>query len=86
MSEIEIFSGPGCGYCFRAKALLDGRGLTYRDRDVSDPAVRREFVARMPRARTIPQIFIAGQHIGGYDDLALLDRSGRLDELLAAEA
>ena len=71
MERIEIFTGPGCGYCEAAKALLTERGLRFQERDVSDPAVQAEFRERLPRVKSIPQIFIDGAHIGGYDDLKL---------------
>ena len=71
MADIEIFTGPGCGYCDAAKALLKRRRLTFTERDVSDPAVQAEFRERLPRVRSIPQIFIDGEHIGGYEDLEL---------------
>ena len=67
--EIEIFTGPGCGYCEVAKALLKRRGLAFTERDVSDPAVRAEFAERLPRVRSIPQVFIDGAHLGGFEDL-----------------
>lgn len=69
--KIEIFTGPGCGHCARAKALLDTRGLAYTERDVSDPDVRREFAERLPREKAIPQIIIDGAHIGGCEDLEI---------------
>ena len=69
--RIEIFTGPGCGYCARAKALLDARGLDYTERDVADGDVRAEFTTRLPREGTIPQVFVDDRHIGGYEDLAL---------------
>ncbi|PWE33142.1 glutaredoxin 3 [Maritimibacter sp. 55A14] len=69
--QIEIFTGPGCGYCERAKALLTRRGLDFRERDMSDPAVRAEFAERLPRQKAIPQIFIDGAHIGGFEDLEI---------------
>ena len=71
MKQVEIYTGPRCGYCDAAKALLRQIGLDYTERDISDPAVRDEMMQRLPRARTIPQIFIDGEHIGGYDDLKL---------------
>ena len=71
MAEIEIFTGPGCGYCDAAKALLERHRLAFTERNVSDPAVQAEFRERLPRVRSIPQIFIDGEHIGGYEDLAL---------------
>lgn len=75
--DIEIFTGPGCGYCAAAKRLLADRGLAYRERDIADAAVRAEMKDRLPREKTIPQIFIDGDHIGGFEDLELhLARQG----------
>lgn len=80
MARIEIFSAPDCGYCRQAKELLDRKGLVYEDLDIaSDPACREELRRRLPRAKAIPQIFIDGNHIGGYEDLCLLDRGGELE-------
>lgn len=70
VSKVEIFTGPGCGYCVAAKQLLVRKGFGFTERDVSDPKVMAEMRARLPRARTIPQIFINGAHIGGFDDLS----------------
>jgi len=82
MPKIEVFSGANCGYCERAKALLDGKGLAYADLDISAHAGNRaELLRRLPRVKSIPQIFIAGEHIGGCEDLQLLDDSGRLDKI-----
>ncbi len=81
MAKIEIFSGPQCSYCSQAKKLLSAKGLAYTDFDVSEDAGRSEFARRLPRARSIPQIFIDGEHVGGYDDLCLWDQRGRLDAL-----
>ena len=75
---VEIFTGPVCDYCRRAKAVLARRGLRYREVDVSSAAGRGEMTARLPHARTIPQIFVGGQHIGGCEDLERLDASGGL--------
>ncbi len=83
---IEIFTTAGCGYCDRTKALLDRRGYAYVDLDVSaGPAHLEAFRRRLPRVTAVPQIFIAGAHIGGYDDLCLLDMSGELAEMLGAK-
>lgn len=71
MKDIEIFTGPECGYCEAAKALLKRKALAYTERDVSQPEVLAEFQERLPRVRSIPQIFIDGEHIGGYEDLEL---------------
>ena len=80
--RIEVFSGPNCNYCKRAKALLDEKGVVYEDLDISESAHRDEFMRRLPRARAIPQIFIEGEHIGGCEDLELLNGDGRLDTML----
>ena len=71
MKEIEIFTGPECGYCEAAKSLLQRHGLAFTERDVSQPEVLAEFQQRLPRVRSIPQIFIDGEHIGSYEDLEL---------------
>jgi len=71
VKHIEIFTGPGCSYCDAAKALLTRYDLPFTERDVSEPAVLAEFRERLPRTRSIPQIFIDGEHIGGYEDLDL---------------
>ncbi len=82
MAKIEIFSAPDCGYCQRAKELLDGKGLAYRVLDIAaDPAQLEELRRRLPRSKAIPQIFIDGEHIGGYEDLCLLDERGKLNAL-----
>jgi glutaredoxin 3 len=72
-----------CGYCHRAKRLLDSKGVNYVEFDITmNGAKRDEMIARAPGARTVPQIFIDDRPIGGSDDLALLDRQGKLDSLL----
>ncbi len=83
---IEVFTTARCGYCDRTKALLDHRGYAYVDLDVSAKAAHlEEFRRRLPRVKVVPQIFVAGAHIGGYDDLCLLDMSGELAEMLGAK-
>lgn len=69
MTTIEIFTGPGCRYCIAAKQLLAAHNLPFVERDVSYPEVRDEMQRRLPHARTIPQIFVGDEHVGGYDDL-----------------
>ena len=71
MKNIEIFSGPGCSHCEAAKALLKHKQLAFKERDISAPGVMEEFRKRMPRLKSIPQIFIDGEHIGGLEDLRL---------------
>lgn len=84
--SVEIYTGPLCSYCARAKALLTAKGITFKEHDVSGPGGREAMQQRLPRARTIPQIFIAGEHIGGCEDLELLESTGRLDPMLGRGA
>jgi glutaredoxin 3 len=84
---IEIYSKFSCPFCSRAKQLLTTKGAEYVEYDVTmDQVKRAEMVERAPGARTVPQIFIGGQAVGGFDDLNALDRAGKLDPLLAALA
>lgn len=80
-AKIEIFSAPNCGYCDAAKTLLRERSLAFTERDISADGHREELLVRLPRTKSVPQIFIGGAHIGGYEDLCLLDESGRLKEM-----
>lgn len=82
-AKVEIYTKMFCGYCFRAKRLLDRKGVDYTEYDITmDGAKRDEMRARKPDAHTVPQIFIDDVAIGGSDDLAALDRAGKLDSLL----
>ena len=81
--DVTIYTKWTCGYCARAKALLDRKGVRYAEHDItSDAAKRAEMRERAPGASTVPQIFVGERHIGGSDDLAALERSGKLDALL----
>ena len=83
MARVEIYTRMFCGYCARAKRLLDAKGAEYTEYDISMGGDRkREMTERKPDARTVPQIFIDGQPIGGSDELAALERAGKLDRLL----
>jgi glutaredoxin 3 len=83
MAKIEIYSTDYCPYCIRAKQLLDIKDLDYTEIDVTgDDAARLALVERAGGRRTVPQIFINGESIGGYDDLRALEESGGLDQLL----
>jgi glutaredoxin 3 len=84
MPEIEIYTQDWCGFCARAKQLLESKGASYREIDAPNgtPA-RAEAVQRSGGRTTVPQIFIGGAHIGGCDDLVALERAGKLDALLA---
>lgn len=81
-AKITLYGTDWCGYCARARRLLDAKGAKYEEIDVDVVAgARAEMQARSGRS-TIPQIFINDQHIGGSDDLYALDTAGRLDPLL----
>lgn len=81
---VVIYTKLGCGYCYRAKRLLDEKGVDYVEHDITMGGPRRaEMLERAPAARTVPQIFIGETHVGGSDDLAALERAGKLDPLLA---
>ena len=83
MAKIEVFTKFLCPYCSRAKALLDRKGAAYQEIDVTmDRAGFDTMVERAGGARTVPQIFIDGQHIGGSDEMASLDARGGLAPLL----
>lgn len=85
MKQVEIYTSPICGYCVRAKRLLDAKGVAYVEHDVfSEPGARDEMARRKPGARTVPQIFIGDEAVGGCDELFALDDAGELDGLLAA--
>ena len=83
--RILVYSTPFCGYCSAAKRLLTAKGAEYTEIDVMlDPDRRQEMLAKSGGRRTVPQIFIDGRHIGGFDELNALDKAGDLDPLLAA--
>ena len=84
MANVTLYTKQGCGYCARAKRLLDAKNVDYQDHDITmGGPMRAEMLARAPDARTVPQIFIGDRHVGGSDDLAALERAGTLDVLLA---
>lgn len=85
MADIEIFSTAACPYCVAAKNLLKARGLDWNERRIdADPAAYADMAERTGGARTVPQIFINGTWVGGFDQLAAAEHSGKLDELLQA--
>jgi glutaredoxin 3 len=83
MARIRMYSTTWCGYCVRAKALLDRRGLEYEEILMDDDDAFRQKMLDMTGRWTVPQIFIDDKPIGGYMELWALDRAGRLDELAA---
>ncbi len=81
-AEVKMYSTRFCPYCVRARSLLANKNVEFIDIGVdSEPDLRREMVELSGRY-TVPQIWIGSRHIGGYDDIALLDRQGQLDQML----
>jgi glutaredoxin 3 len=86
MAKVEMYTTMWCGYCARARGLLQRKGVYFEDIDVeADTSKRTEMVQRAGGRTTVPQIFIDGAHVGGSDELAALDRAGKLDPLLGLE-
>ncbi|MBC8012650.1 MAG: glutaredoxin 3 [Methyloceanibacter sp.] len=84
MTRILLYTTPLCGYCRAAKQLLRGKALDFEEIDAAFDADKRgEMIDRAQGLRTVPQIFIHGRHVGGYDELAALERDGKLDAWLA---
>jgi glutaredoxin 3 len=82
--SVEIYTKTFCPYCWRAKHLLEEKGVDYREIAVDfGGEVRQQMIQRANGRTTVPQIFIAGRHIGGCDDLMALELDGKLDELIA---
>lgn len=83
MAKIEIYTTPWCGYCARAKSLLERKGVAYQEIDVTmTPGARDDMVSRAGGRRTVPQIFVDGRYLGDSDAIVALDRAGKLDALL----
>jgi glutaredoxin 3 len=82
---VEIYTKTFCPYCWRAKQLLESKGVQYLEISVDlGGEVRQQMIQRANGRTTVPQIFIREHHVGGCDDLFALDRTGRLDDLIAA--
>lgn len=87
MPDIQMYTTAVCPFCIAAKNLFKARGLEWQEiRIDTDPERMREMLERSSGRRTVPQIFINDIHVGGFDDLAAADRSGRLAEILGDEA
>ena len=85
MAKVEIYTKATCGYCWRAKALLDQKNIPYTEFAVDfGGSVKQTMITRANGRTTVPQIFIDERHVGGCDDLLELDRSGRLEALVGA--
>jgi glutaredoxin 3 len=86
MNPVKIYTKARCPYCIRAKQLLDEKGVNYEEIGIDgDASKRREMIAAANGRSTVPQIFIAGRHIGGCDDLYELEEAGQLDHMLGLE-
>jgi glutaredoxin 3 len=84
MAQVQVYSTRWCGYCVRAKALLESRGIEFEEISLDDDPAFRQKLFDLTGGWTVPQILIGGRPIGGYTELWRLDRDGRLDEELAA--
>ncbi|OJT96890.1 glutaredoxin 3 [Metarhizobium album] len=85
MASVIIYTRQFCGYCARAKSLLQSKGVDFVEHDATyAPDLRQEMIEKAGRS-TFPQIFINGQHVGGCDDIHALDRAGKLDPMLAQQ-
>jgi glutaredoxin 3 len=84
MADVVIYTRPFCGYCARAIALLNQKGVAFTEIEAGmDPDKRREMVQLSGGRSTFPQIFIGGEHIGGCDEMLALERASKLDPLLS---
>jgi glutaredoxin 3 len=84
MTDVTIYTREYCGYCSRAKALLQSKGVEFTEHDATySKELREEMIAKSNGGSTFPQIFINGEHVGGCDDLHALDRQGKLDNMLS---
>jgi glutaredoxin 3 len=82
MKKILIYTTTICPYCVRAKALLTRKGFAYEEINANDDKTRDEMIKKSGGMRTVPQIFIGDQHIGGCDELYALEKEGKLDQLV----
>ena len=84
MASVTVYTTPFCGYCAAARRLLADKGVGFEEIDLfTEPGRRAEMIERARGARTVPQVFVDGTHVGGFNELYELDRSGRLAPLLA---
>ena len=84
MAKVEVYTASYCPYCIRAKSLLKRKGVAFDEIDVSgDPALREKMIELSGGRRTVPEIFLNGRIVGGYDELRALEAAGRLDKLLS---
>ena len=84
MKEVVMYSTPWCPYCMRARNLLQSKGVTFNDINVSGNPQLRQKMEDLSGAHTVPQIWVGTTHVGGCDELYALERAGKLDDLLKA--
>ena len=82
MPEVLIYTTRSCGYCLLAKRLLNNKGVSYREIDVTGDREKRAWLRQASGQRTVPQVFIDERPFGGFTDIEALDRRGELDRLL----
>ena len=82
-AEVKIYTRKWCGYCTAAERLLSRKGVAFENIDCTGDRAKRDWLTEVTGSTTVPQIFIDGKSVGGYDDIAELDRRGELDKLLA---
>ncbi|MBK9034748.1 MAG: glutaredoxin 3 [Myxococcales bacterium] len=86
MATVVIYTRAMCPFCWRATKLLDKKGVAYEERDCTGDNATRAWLVEATGQNTVPQVFINDRPVGGYDDIAALDRRGELDRLLAEPA
>jgi glutaredoxin 3 len=82
-ADVVVYTTTYCPYCVRAKALLDKKGARYAEVECTDRPEIRDWLVEASKQRTVPQVFINGRPVGGFSDIAALDKAGQLDPLLA---
>jgi glutaredoxin 3 len=82
MRKVQVYSKQNCPYCVRAKALLQRKGVTFEEIDVENDDARRTWLVEATGQRTVPQIFVDGRSLGGFEDIDALDKQGKLDPIL----
>ena len=85
-ARVTIYTRQWCGYCTAAERLLKGKGVAFENIDCTGDNEKRKWLAEITGRTTVPQIFIDGRPIGGYDDMRALDQRGELDKLLAGSS
>ncbi len=86
MAKVEVYTKKYCPYCVRAKALLGKKGVAFEEIDVEGDDAKRAWLVEASGQRTVPQVFVDGQPLGGFTDIETLDRQGKLDPILRGTA